>query len=51
MKRKLLTLVLGIWLGLGLLTGCGAEGDEEGEDLNAPGLVQPGEGGEEDGDD
>jgi hypothetical protein len=52
MKRRLLTLMLGVSLGLALLTGCGAEGEgEEGEDLNTPGFVQPGEGGEGEGDD
>lgn len=51
MKRWLMMLMLALALGTGLLTGCGGEGDEEGGDPNTPGLVQPGEDGEGEGDD
>lgn len=51
MKRWLMMLMLALTLGTGLLTGCGAEGEIEDGDLNTPGLVQPGEDGESDGDD
>ncbi|HEY0603319.1 MAG TPA: hypothetical protein VGD58_10430 [Herpetosiphonaceae bacterium] len=51
MKRWLTILMLALTLGTGLLTGCGAEGDDDDGDLNNPGLVQPGEDGEGDGDD
>lgn len=51
MKRWLMMLMLALTLGTGLLTGCGAEGESEDGDLNTPGLVQPGEDGESDGDD
>lgn len=51
MKHRLITLMLALMLGLGVLTGCGGEGEEDEGSENSPGMVQPGEGGEDEGDD
>jgi hypothetical protein len=45
MKRTLIAFLLSLVLALGTLTGCG--GETEGGEGENPGLVQPGEGGEE----
>jgi hypothetical protein len=49
MKRRIIVLMFGLTLALATLSGCGG-GEDDGEGVN-PGLVEPGEDGEEGGDD